>query len=326
MKPLSVEQLNKYLKKRIPVLLGIFIIVNIISEIHHFNLLTDILSHFQLQYLFISLIFVILTIYMIFYEKVFFIYAAISIMILFIKIPYFSAFYKPISQITPDEKIKIGLFNVLTSNTDYTKVTQEIFNNSPDIIILQEIDDFWVYNLAPVKKNYPYKVEHIRFDNFGIAIYSKIPIENSQIEKWTELEIPVIKAEFKIDKSEVILYGIHTLPPINNEYLKIRNQMLQKINKISNSTKQKIIIAGDLNTTRFSHAYQEYLQKSNLIDTQVQNKNISGTWNAKHPGFMRISLDRILISPTLVSSNFKIGKDIGSDHLPIFANIYSNDK
>ena len=88
------------------------------------------------------------------------------------------------------------------------------------------------------------------------------------------------------------------------------------------SNKQNIIIAGDFNTTRFSHAYKTAIEKTGAIDVQSAQKNLSGTWSTKFPALFRISLDHILISSALSAKDFKIGNNFGSDHLPIYATIY----
>lgn len=322
MKFISKENINNYLNTRIPTLLIIFIMINIISDIPSENIISDILSHFQIQYLFISLFFILLTSYLSLINKKFLIYLFLSITILGIKIFNISPInFTNIPNTNNSQAIKIGLFNVLTSNTNYQGLINETEEQNPDIIILQEIDDLWINNLKPLNKKYKYNIKHIRYDNFGIAMFSKLPIIDYQIEKWTGYEIPVIKAKLKLKNKDILLYAIHTLPPVSNEYLKTRNEMLKEINTISNSNKEKIIIAGDLNTTRYSHAYKKYILNSNLYDIQTNSNNIHGTWNAKHPSFMRISLDHVLVSKDIKGTDFNIGKGFGSDHLPIFVKI-----
>lgn len=322
MKFINRDNINNYLSSRIPTLLIIFIMINIISDIPSENIISDILSHFQIQYLFICLFFILFTSYLLFINKKFLIYLFLAITVLGIKIFNISPTYPTNTfHVNNSQAIKIGLFNVLTSNTNYQGLINEIEKQNPDIVILQEIDDLWITHLKPLNNKYKYNIRHIRYDNFGIAMFSKLPIINYQIEKWTGYEIPVIKAKLKLENKDILLYAIHTLPPISNEYIKTRNDMLKKINTISNSNKKKILIAGDLNTTIYSHAYKKYISNSNLYDIQTNLNNIQGTWNTKHPNFMRISLDHVLVSKDIKGTDFNIGKDFGSDHLPIFVKI-----
>ncbi len=142
-----------------------------------------------------------------------------------------------------------------------------------------------------------------------------------KVEEWTPLKIPVLNVSFKFNNNEITLYGIHTLPPTGKKYISIRNEMLKKIQKIAGDNNKHLIIAGDLNTSVFSFAFKKYINSTKLQDAQTQNKIYKGTWNAKHPFFMRISLDHVLYSEHLESSNFVIGNSFGSDHLPVFVNI-----
>lgn len=215
----------------------------------------------------------------------------------------------------PTQNISIGLFNVLTSNDNYQQLIKQIENEHPKVVILQEIDEKWIDNTTELKTNYPYILQHPREDNFGIAIYSKIPFKSSEIEYWTEAEVPVIHAALIND---IEIYGIHTLPPVNENYFKIRNKMLKQINEISD---KKVIICGDLNTTVYSPSYKKFVGAANLQDAQIAAKNVSGTWNTRHFPLFRIPLEHILYSEHFSFKNFYIGKNFGSDHLPIFATI-----
>lgn len=317
-----LDKFNKYLFDRIPILVVLFLFINILANIPSLDLLSDILSHFKIQYFYISIIFLIVTVYLTFFKRIFIIYATVAVITavfnIFAMVPYFI----PQETIKKKPELTIALSNVLTSNTNYHGLLDEINKHNPDIIVLQETDDIWLNNIKNLKENYPYNIEKYRFDNFGVALYSKIPLTGATIEKWTNLEVPVIKVSFKFNNQEIILYGIHTLPPTSIEYLNIRNEMLENIAHLANKfSNRNLIIVGDLNTTQYSYAFKKYITNSKLIDTQTANKIFRGTWNTRHFGFMRIALDHVLISQNLQCSQFKIGNNIGSDHFPIFVKI-----
>ena len=98
--------------------------------------------------------------------------------------------------------ITIGLFNVLTQNTNYESVYGLTDIKKPDIVILQETDDDWINALITkgINKEYPYSKIHTRRDNFGISIFSKYPM-NAEIELWDLRGVPVIKADVTKDKN-----------------------------------------------------------------------------------------------------------------------------
>ena len=316
------QKADNYLKTRGLIFFLILICINIIALLPITNIYVDILSHFKLQYIIIELVFLVLFVYLSIQNKKFVIFSIVSLM--FIGINFYDArvyFGKPPIN-TSNNSIKLALFNVLTQNDNYNLLTRRITAQNPEVIILQEIDNNWLKNTAQIKKEYPYCIEYPRDDNFGIALYSKFPFNQSKVEFWTDYRIPVVTAEIKIHNKNIWIYGIHTLPPTGRVYFKMRNEMLEKIETIVKKHQNKgVIFAGDLNTTVYSVSYKKYIKKSGLADAQVNAKTIRGTWNAKHIPFLRIPLEHVLLTPDLKSSAFTIGSDFGSDHLPVFVDL-----
>lgn len=77
------------------------------------------------------------------------------------------------------------------------------------------------------------------------------------------------------------------------------------------------IISGDFNTTSFFYRYK-LLEKSTGLISSERGTGINNTW----PSWMKFNLLRISIDNALVSNNIFvkeriIGKEIGSDHLPM---------
>lgn len=313
------NKIKNYLKTRGLIFFTIFVIINILAYLNISNLFIDICSHFRLQYLLTSIIFLVIFIYVGARDKKFIILICLTIFLtLFNTYGIRHYFGHPEYSYNSEQSIKIGLFNVLTQNTNYNKLLEQIKLNDPDIVILQEVNDEWLEQLKLIKSNYPYYIENSRDDNFGIALYSKIPLKTSQIEYWTAAEVPVIHA---VLTDNIELYGVHTLPPVTKDYFNTRNEMLKKLNDISQTSNNGVIICGDLNTTIYSLAYKRFISSKNLKDSQMNAKNISGTWNTRFLPLLRIPLEHILYSTNFNLKDFYIGKDFGSDHLPVFATI-----
>jgi len=310
------EKFNNYLKTRGIFFFIIFIAINLIAYLNIINLFVDIFSHFRLQYLFISTVFFVIFIYLSFQNRKFIITALIALLLIGINIVGIRNYIGNKITSEPIQTVKLGLFNVLTSNTNYSKFLEQINKNTPDILILQEVNHNWLNGIEELKTIYPHTIEHPRDDNFGIALYSKKSLKKYEIEYWTEAEVPIIHA---ITDDGIEIFGIHTLPPIDKKYFSIRNSMLKKISHLSN--REKIIICGDFNTTIYSPAYKKFISKSRLNDAQICAKNIQGTWNTRYFAIFRIPLEHILYSNNFKLKSFSIGQNFGSDHLPIFAEI-----
>jgi len=225
------------------------------------------------------------------------------------------------------KNVKIGLFNVYTRNRAFNITIDEINLNKPDILIMQEVDSKWLENLSQIKNEYQYSIEEpMEADegNFGIALYSKYPIEDYKIEEWSDYAIPVINALIKKDNKLIRIYAVHTLPPLKKEYYEARNQMFENIQNI-NTQDTSLIIAGDFNSTAFSPSYKKYIKSKALNDAQTIKGNIfEGSWNAYHPAFLRITVEHILSTNDLMPLQYKLGNKIYSDHFPVFVKLGYN--
>lgn len=276
------------------------------------NFISDIFSHFCIQYFLIGFAAIF---YFFFAKKFQYLIIACLITIMNV-IPLFQNINIHFCKSQTD--MKVGLINVLTQNKNYDKVRKDLNKNSPDIIVIEELDDKWSRELFDIKKDYPYTYEISREDNFGIAIYSRIPIVQLKRINAGELETPAISVmcDYKGEMFEII--AIHTTPPISQDYFKNTRQMLENLAAYINSTNNKTIVIGDINSSFFSYNYKNFVKKAGLKDS---GSIFKPTWSAFHPLPMRISLDHIFVTNSFDIKSFKRGKNVGSDHFPVYAEL-----
>lgn len=160
-----------------------FFIFTIIASIQNPYYLIDILSQFKFQYFlfstFVCIYFLAKHLHSPYKTiKTFIIILFLTSLINFTDIFVCKGSFVPDKR-TAQSSIKISLVNVKTENTSYEKLNKLMENENPDIILLEEINTTWLENIGYIRKNYSYKIEHPRDDNFGIALYSKIPLNNN---------------------------------------------------------------------------------------------------------------------------------------------------
>ena len=313
---------NNFLLKRLVFLFIIFAAVNFSACLNISGFRIDILQQFVYQYFLISFIFTAGFIYLSFFNRKMLVFSALSLIICGINYADIHKYYAFSDKTSIEQGLKIGLYNVYTPNKAKQKVIEEIRNEKPDAVILQEIDNLWINELSVLKEEYPYFIEHPRLDNFGIALYSKLPFEKYEIEKWTEAEIPVISAQMQHNGRKFKIYAVHTLPPVSREYIEIRNEMLAEIKNIIEDNKNiPLVIAGDLNTTVYSSAYKRHIASSRISDAGVLKGSHKGSWHAHFIPFLRLPIEHILVNSNVKVNSYKLGKYFHSDHLPIYAHL-----
>lgn len=289
------------------------LIVSILGYFSKFNFLFDICSQFCLQYLIFALI--VLVFYIIKKQKT--IKSLLVIFIILLNLfPVLGSI--KINDSTKKQGFTIEVINLLTKNKKYNAVRKEINDKSPDILVIQELDDKWSEELQAVKENYPFIYEISRQDNFGIALYSKIHI--TEIRKFFvgTLEVPAISAFCDYEGKVFEIICIHTTPPICQKYFKNTQKIIDDLANYVVENGHNVIITGDFNTAPYSYNYKNFVKTSKMKDL---SNIFHPTWSAFWLSPFRITLDHIFVTKSFAVRDYAVGNNIGSDHLPIWAEI-----
>lgn len=287
--------------------------VTILGYCSKYNFLFDICSQFRMQYLLFGLI---LLVYCIIRKHK----NILSLLIVCIVILNLISVLGSLkfNDVTKKQGFKIEIINLLTKNKKYNAVRKEINDKSPDILVIQELDDKWSEELQAVKENYPFIYEISRQDNFGIALYSKIHI--TEIRKFFvgTLDVPAISAFCDYEGKVFEIICIHTTPPTNQTYFKNTQKITQDLADYIAENGHNAIIAGDFNTSHYSYNYKNFIKTSKMQDL---SSIFHPTWSAFWLFPFRITLDHLFVTKSFAVRDYAVGNNIGSDHLPIWAEI-----
>ncbi|GGW93543.1 endonuclease/exonuclease/phosphatase family protein [Salegentibacter mishustinae] len=300
-----------FLKKLTWILIVGVLFASILPNIISNYWFIDIFSNFKLQYLIIS-IFLFLISLLFFNKKVLALILLISTILwngYFIAPYYFS----DNTALKSKKQVKISSINLLSSNSEIDLVQNYIFEEDPDILILMEFTPNWQFKLNPIIDNYKYKKLVPRNDNFGIALLSKYEM-NSSIDYFELNDKPSIVADLNIGSDQFSLVATHPIPPINQHTFENRNKQLSNILNKRSKFSERLIIAGDFNTSSFSNHFSK-LTNGDLKDSRI-GFGLLPTWPANYL-MLQTTLDHFLISKNLEVIERSTGKNIGSDHLPI---------
>lgn len=287
-------------------------LLSIISSYFHKIRLFELTSHFKVQYLVASVI--LLIFYAVRKKK----YPAVWFLLLTIYnasfiVPWYFSKKPTIKRVA--HELKVLHSNVFTSNKDYDKLVKLINSKSPDLISLQEVNSWWLNGIKDIKESYPYQIEIPRNDNFGIALYSKFPIESHSELTENQFDVPTISATVKLNKEQFNIITTHPIPPIGNHYFKRRNAQLQFIAEYCSKLEEPTILIGDLNVSLWSKNYKKFEQRSKLVNTR-KGFGIQPSWPSDKL-LLQIPIDHCLVSPHFYVSKTESLENIGSDHLPL---------
>ncbi|MDF1850920.1 MAG: endonuclease/exonuclease/phosphatase family protein [Verrucomicrobiales bacterium] len=206
------------------------------------------------------------------------------------------------------------LYNVNTQTGSPAAVAELIEEIDPDLLVLEEVDSRWIEEISETTRRYPHQILEPRADNFGIGLWSKFPVTDSEVVFLGSAEVPTILATVATNQGEIQVVGTHPLPPIGSRNSKMRDEQLALLPETLSDT-VPVLLLGDLNTTPWGHSFRALLRESGLRNSMngfgVQTTWPTGNW------FLRIPLDHVLHSPEIQIDDRRVGSDGGSDHLPV---------
>ncbi|RDH42026.1 endonuclease/exonuclease/phosphatase family protein [Zooshikella ganghwensis] len=230
----------------------------------------------------------------------------------------------PKSTDTKKKSIVIYHANVLSSNTQYQKLVQQLSDYQPDIIVLQEVTEGWLKGIEDGITDYPYQITKPEEGNFGIALFSRFPFNNKQTVQLSNTGIPSIFVSAQTPQGELSVFTTHPLPPVSVSYSLLRDFQLEATAKFFQSVAAPYLLVGDLNTTPWSPVFKRLMKQAKLKNAR-QGIGILPTWPAPLP-LLQIPIDHVLHSENIEIISMEVAGHIGSDHLPIVTKLHLVDK
>jgi len=215
--------------------------------------------------------------------------------------------------------LRVSTVNLSARNRQHDSILQFIDHTDADLIIVQELTPEWMQYLRAAGRKYAYSILLPREDNFGLALYSRLPIVRSQTVTLGEFDNPAIIATIKWADTEFTIIGLHLYPPVSAELAAMRNTQLARLTEIARALGSPLIIAGDFNSTPWSPHFRTFLQRAALIPTSAV-AGIAGTWPAWF-AMLSIPIDHCLTSDHFDVVRQYVGPDVGSDHYPIVVDL-----
>lgn len=213
--------------------------------------------------------------------------------------------------------VRILFVNVHTSSRGYAAVRRLIADERADVVALVETDARWLRELAPALEAYPARIEAPRDDNFGMALYARGPLTGAA--EHLAATVPAILAETTISGARVAVSLLHPVPPVTAAVEATLVRHFDAVAERVRGFSAPFVIVGDLNATPWSRAFARLRGKTGACDTRagfgVQTSFPADSW------LLRIPIDHVLVACSIGVRDRRIGPDVGSDHLPVIADL-----
>lgn len=203
------------------------------------------------------------------------------------------------------------LFNVNSTTGSPDAVFAYLEQGNFDLVILQEYSARWHEVMRNLEV--PHRLVHIREDNFGMALFSRIPLGVSDVFYVQDSTLPSLRAELLLEDQTVHILAIHPVPPVRQDYQERRDRMLKQVGALG-IPGERYIVAGDMNTTPWSAQILELRKELGLSDS-AHGSGFHPTWPVGIPWLSTV-LDHVFYRGLHVVDR-KVGEPFGSDHRPI---------
>ncbi|WP_442892443.1 endonuclease/exonuclease/phosphatase family protein [Acinetobacter sp. USHLN143] len=222
-------------------------------------------------------------------------------------------------QIDPQRQISLMVCNVLTTNSKYHLLIEQIQIHQPDLVLTLETDQNWQNALSVIEADYPYRVP-VPLDNlYGMHLYSKLELSETEVKFILSDEIPSIHTTVILRSGQPVqLYCLHPKPPSPTEAKDstLRDAELLIVGDQIKDLDESCIVMGDLNDVAWSRTTRLFQRISGLLDPRV-GRHYVNTFHADYP-FFRWSLDHVFHSTDFALVHMERLPHVGSDHFPVF--------
>ncbi|MFH1496521.1 MAG: endonuclease/exonuclease/phosphatase family protein [Verrucomicrobiota bacterium] len=222
--------------------------------------------------------------------------------------------------------LKIVYANVQSENTDTTPLLALIAAESPDLIALLEINARWDDDLSrALGQDFPHRFVQPREDNFGLALYSRLPLADKTAKYLASPDFASLAATVRTSAGEVRLLLTHPPPPSDSFNIRLRDQQIAAIGKWDGQDAHTTptVILGDFNATPWCPPLSALLDNHRLRLASRGHAIYAATWPTNLP-HLRIPIDHVLLGGRVRTNDFHVGPAIGSDHFPLIVDLGLN--
>ncbi len=257
-------------------------------------------------------------------------------------------------------RIRVIASNVDYTNVDRAAALDALLEHTPDLLALVETDRQWGEALdselddasargsaeKPKKHELKHRHEELRDGGRGMVLLSKHELHDARAEYlvlddrpsiWATIRIADVLGEVsaetddstKLSESDMIgICVLHPPPPglpKRNEDDRLSskprdNELTVAAEIISQSPIEHWLVIGDFNDVGWSRTTEEAKSVGRVLDPRI-GRGFFNTFPARLP-LLRYPIDHVLVTESFTVSCLSRLKNIGSDHLPLLADLH----
>ncbi|RYF78838.1 MAG: endonuclease/exonuclease/phosphatase family protein [Cytophagaceae bacterium] len=229
----------------------------------------------------------------------------------------------PTTSVHQPNVFSIMLANVLITNRHAADLLKIIASKDPTFVLTMEVNDWWISQLSVLKKRYPYSITYPAKNAYGMALYSKLPLNHPQILFLNHDKVPSFNISITLpDRSKFQLVTIHPVAPAPSKYptnIGGKEVALLKAGHLVAKQASPTVVAGDFNDVGWSHNTEQFATISGLHDVRY-GRGMYNTFDA-NSWLFRWPLDYVFVSSQFKVLTVERLPKFGSDHFPYYVQL-----
>ncbi len=255
---------------------------------------------------------------------------ALSILLVILHLPSFGNLGVAEPSVPPRKpRLVVMTANVWTPNRQHDAIAEQIHQSDADVVAVLELGTpLHQYLEDKLVMSYPHQFAFPQDNgNFGIGLYSKHPLADTEAFTLNIGSILTLAATVEVSALKYRVIATHPLPPMGKEGFANRNEhmrdLAEKIRSQKNSySDSPMIVMGDLNLTPWSPLFDRFEANSKLRRATC-GLGITPTWYSHSGGSFPFGLvlDHVLISDDLDCVSHQVCDAMGSDHRAVIVGV-----
>lgn len=271
----------------------------------------DLFSHFRVQYAAVALV-----LFLLFFAIRVRASAWLTALLLAINLAPIALLYWPKAAAVESgaSAQRVLMMNVYRGNPGIQRVLRYVRQENPDVLVLEEVTKAWVGPLKGLEARYPFRWVHPGDALTGIAVFSRSMPVQTRLINLGRADKPSLLLTLGVGPEggqKLSILGTHFSPPVGAAHARVRNQELASLARIAKEHVWPLVVVGDLNITPFSPLFTRTLRDGGLKSCD------GGGWHPTWPMWappLGIQIDHCLATEGVVTSDFRVGPSLGSDH------------
>ncbi len=218
--------------------------------------------------------------------------------------------------------LRVMSYNLLSTNESYSEVIDYIEATNPDLVLLHEASRPW--EVALESAGLDYEVIRPRSEQliFGTLVLVRADDPTVVSYGFAEAQPRAVSIVYRPRgwPEPIEILSTHPLAPTEAGRARLRDAQLAFAAEWAASRVGALVVVGDFNATPWSWPFRRLMESAELINSQA-GFGLQPSFPTQSNFLLRVPIDHLLYSDSLLVLDRRLGPAMGSDHYPLVVDL-----